>query len=146
MVLALCRFHINLVQAMVPIWRQWFTSDSGLSLLTIPAYPHWITQPEPVSLCWWTEIAKDLSPSPGRVSFEGPCVSNQFGGSCYPNWFGGFGGPSGTCWGGWPGESVHLVGLVGLMGLVGLVGLVGPLGLVGLSGLVSLLCGYKGNF
>ena len=28
---------INLVQAMAPIWRQWFTSDSGLSLLTIPA-------------------------------------------------------------------------------------------------------------
>ena len=28
---------INLVQAMAPIWRQWFTGDSGLSLLTIPA-------------------------------------------------------------------------------------------------------------
>ena len=27
----------NLVQAMAPIWRQWFTGDSGLSLLTIPA-------------------------------------------------------------------------------------------------------------
>ena len=25
------------VQAMAPIWHQWFTSDSGLSLLTIPA-------------------------------------------------------------------------------------------------------------
>ena len=37
MVRALCRFDINLVQAMAPIWRQWFTSDSGLSLLTIPA-------------------------------------------------------------------------------------------------------------
>ena len=35
MVRALCRF--DLVQAMAPIWRQWFTSDSGLSLLTIPA-------------------------------------------------------------------------------------------------------------
>ena len=61
-------------------------------------------------------------------------MSNRFGGSCYPNWFGRFGGPSGSCWGGGPGGSVHLVGLVGLMGLVGLVGLVGPLGLVGLSG------------
>ena len=93
-----------------------------------------------------TEIAKDLSPSPRQVGFEGPCVSNQFGKSCYTNLFGGFGGPSGSCSGGGPGVSVHLVSLVGLMGLVGLVGLVGPLGLVGLSGLVSLLCGYKGNF
>ena len=71
-------------------------------------------------------------------------MSNRFGGSCYTNWFGGFGGPSGSCWGGGPSRSVHLVDLVGLMGLVGLVGLVGPLGLLGLS--VGLLCGSKGNF
>ena len=67
-------------------------------------------------------------------------MSNQFGKSCYTNLFGGFGGPSGSCWGGGPGVSVHLMGLVGLVGLVGL------LGLVGLSGLLSLLCGSKGNF
>ena len=73
-------------------------------------------------------------------------MSNQFGRSCYTNLFGGFGGPSGSCWGGGPGVSVHLmglvglVGLVGLLGLVGLVGLLGPIGLLILLGLAGLVC------